>query len=255
MQSFDIDTLETKKLMRSKYGMNAITGITHWHREVGTDNSIYLMGMRGGMFKSNYVELQRYTPEHANFSNPEVLGSFDVKKPSLVHSFSVTENYAIIFYYPVVFNTGMCWVRKGIHGTECIEVLKDEPTDIYIMNLKTNEIEKMSAHTLFSLHHINAYEINEGTELVLDMTPVDPLWLKEFPLLKNMINPPEYSHSTIVMNDELIRYNINLQTKEVTSSKFENLLKDTKHGRYINNFDLGVINEAYRGKQVIFIVF
>ena len=106
VQRFDIDTLETLELMPPTYGMEALSGITHWHREVNTNNSIYLMGRKGGWFSSNFVELQRYSseiPDHAKFSNPEVIASIDTKKNSLVHSFSVTENYAILFYYTAVY--------------------------------------------------------------------------------------------------------------------------------------------------------
>ena len=252
VQRFDINTLETLELMRPTYGMEALSGITHWHREVDTNNSIYLMGRMGGLLSSNVVEIQRYSaenPDHAKFSNPEVIASIDMKKNSIVHSFSVTENYAILFYYPVVYDIP-CLIMNNFHIMDCIKELKDEHTDIYIVNLKTNDVKELSAKTLFSMHHINAYETNDGHEIVLDMSPVDPMFMKEYPLLKKMMNPPEYSKNTVLLNDEITRYHIDLQTEAVTELRFPNLLKNATTSRYANNFDLGVINEAYRGQKV-----
>ena len=83
------------------------------------------------------------------------------------------------------------------------------------------------------------------------MSPVDPMFMKEYPLLKKMLNPPEFSDNSVVLNDEITRYHINLDTKTVTSSRFPNLLGNTTNSRYVNNFDLGVINEAYRGRKVL----
>ena len=139
---------------------------------------------------------------------------------------------------------------NNFHIMECIKELKDENTDIYVVNLKTKDVKELSAKTRFAMHHINAYEINDGNEIVLDMSPVKPMFMKEYPLLKKLLNPPEYSQNTIVLNDEITRYHINLETKAVTELKFPNLLKNATTSRYVNNFDLGTINEAYRGQKV-----
>ena len=69
-----------------------------------------------------------------------------------------------------------------------------------------------------------------------------------------MLNPPEHSDSEDTSTTgihEVTRYRINIQTNEVSSETFPNLQKNTTLGKYVNRFDFGVINEAYRGKEVL----
>ena len=114
----------------------------------------------------------------------------------MVHSFSITENYAIYLSPPVIMGGGTrCLLENRFHIMECVEVLSGSQTDVYIVNLKTGEVTEMSGDILFSMHHINAYETNDGKEIVLDLSPTDELGLKEYPLLKFMLNPPENSTS------------------------------------------------------------
>ena len=58
-----------------------------------------------------------------------------------------------------------------------LQVSENEPTGIFIINLKTGEVSEMEGETLFSQHHINAYESGEN-EIILDMSPSDELSLK-----------------------------------------------------------------------------
>ena len=68
-------------------------------REVGTDNSIYF-NYKKGFTGPPWVEVLRYTPE-SSFQEPEVIAKFKPTKFSYIHSFSITENYAIFLFYPV----------------------------------------------------------------------------------------------------------------------------------------------------------
>ena len=222
VQKFDINTLETLELLRPVYGLDTISGITHWQREVGTDNSLYLMGRTDN--NKTFVQLQRYKPENNKFGDPEIIAEIETHKNSMVHSFSITENHAIIFYYPVTLDTGACIVINKFHGLECLKVLEDEFTDVFIVNLKTGEVIELSAETVFSLHHINAYETDDGSEIVVDMATNEPTFLNEYSLLKNILNPPETSDGSITMSNEIIRYAINLSTKTVTPSRFPNTI-------------------------------
>ena len=46
------------------------------------------------------MEIQRYRPSDS-FSEPEVITVFKPAKTSMVHSFSVTEDYIVLFMYPL----------------------------------------------------------------------------------------------------------------------------------------------------------
>ena len=48
----------------------------------------------------SYIEVYRFRPENS-FDEPEVLTTFTPKKTSLVHSFSITEDYVVFFFYPL----------------------------------------------------------------------------------------------------------------------------------------------------------
>jgi carotenoid cleavage dioxygenase-like enzyme len=135
---------------------------------------------------------------------------------------------------------------------ECLEVLKNTQTDVYIINLKSGDVKEMSSDIVFSMHHINAYETNDGEDIVLDLAPTDEMALKDYPLLKNMLNPPENSTSwdtSTCGKHELTRYTMNIETGQISYSTFPNLLRGTSNARFVNKFDMGVINEAYRGRE------
>ena len=250
---FDIDTLDTVRLMKPKFGQQAWSGVAHWQREVGTENSIYPMGKVGGFLYPYSIEFQRFTPDMTNFSSPEVIAQFDLKKVSMVHSFSITENYAIYLAPPVVMSGGVLFhLLHHFHIFEEIEETKEQ-TDVYIVNLKTGEVKEMSGDILFSMHHINAYETKDGKEIVLDLSPTNELTIKTYPLLENMLNPPENSTSwdtSACGAHEVTRYTLNLETGTISSSTFENLLQGSTLARYVNKFDMPVINELYRGREV-----
>ena len=87
-----------------------------------------------------------------------------------------------------------------------------------------------------------------GREIIVDLSPSDPWLLRDYLKLENMMNPPEISKGT-TGGAEITRYHINLETSMVKASKFPNFLNGS---RYVNQFDFPTINEAYRGKEVIF---
>ena len=57
------------------------------------------------------------------------------------------------------------------------QVTENAPTQIFVVNLQTGQVSELEAETLFSQHHINAFETVDG-KIILDMSPSDELSLK-----------------------------------------------------------------------------
>ena len=127
-------------------------------------------------------------------------------------------------------------------------------TSIQISNDLTGTFS-LQVDAYFFQHHINAYEINDGREVIVDLSPSDPWGLAEYVKMENMLNPPEFSNGSNadgVGEAEITRYHFHLDTGSVETIAFPNLMeKENALSRYINKFDFPTINEAYRGKEVI----
>ena len=106
-----------------------------------------------------FIEVQRYHP-HDKFDEPEVITTFTPKKTSLVHSFSLTEEYAVLFLYPLDVNPMVSFdlLKLGnwsIHNLLCLYVfssnrrLVSEKLDFTM--LPTNETFSLYYYWMVSL--------------------------------------------------------------------------------------------------------
>jgi len=224
-----------------------LNGCAHWMREVGTDNSIYF-NYKKGYTGAPWVEVLRYRPE-STFQTPEIIASFKPTKFSYIHSFSITENYAVFLFYPVVIDPKKV-PKSNFHVFELFDGSnRTDTTDIFVVNLKNGEVKgPFPTPYTFSTHHVNAYEENTN-EIILDMCPTPFENMREYLKLENMINPPEKidetSESSTTGDSEAMRYTINIKTGDVKINTFENIIKS----KFINHFDFPTINEDYRGKK------
>ena len=121
-QRFDINTLETLELLAPDNPPGTKSGCTHWMREPGTDNSINFQIKQGSFLQEDYVEVQRYKPNNRDFAKPEIVATFIPKVTVSIHSFSMTENYAIFIFYPMSFFGTTCLMTHGFHANDCTEV-------------------------------------------------------------------------------------------------------------------------------------
>merc|ERR1711936_234787 len=155
-----------------------------------------------------YMEVHRYRPEHA-YKDPEVLAKFKPKQMGYFHSFSITE--------------------------------------IYMVNLKTGEVTERTTSYLYSIHHANAYETEDGTGIVVDLASNLFENLRDYMKYTNMINPPEHWNRTESNDMTLHRYHIDLKTDGgVRVHVYED---KTPEDYFLNHFDFPIINEEYRGKK------
>lgn len=238
---FDIDTLDTISIEYPKMLPPTISGCTHWQREPGTDNSINIatkMGLHGPQF-----EVYRWRPEHS-YSEPELVTIFKPKKFGHFHSFSITENYAVVFIYPATFDGNKFW-SANFHIAETITHNPHGTTDIYLINLKTGRVTSRSTSYVYSLHHANAYEKNN--EVIVDLVTNRLDCARDCLLLKDMLNPPRARNLSDSSGVDLYRFQIGLQKDYVKVKLYEDGNRSPLH-IFTNHFEVPVINEDYRGK-------
>jgi carotenoid cleavage dioxygenase-like enzyme len=223
-----------------------MSGCTHYLREPGTDNSINVQTKKG-FTGAPWIEVQRYRPSDT-YQTPEVVATFTPTKLSYIHSFSVTENYAVFFFYAVSVDATQMWDANFHVFETLVGGNTSESTDIYVVNLKNGKVQgPFLTHYTFSVHHANAYEKNEN-ELVVDLSPSPFENFKEYPNMDNMLNPAEVddrNDTSTCADKEFTRYTINMASGNVGVTEFPNTLGS----RYINKFDFPTINEDYRGKK------
>jgi len=244
---FNLSTLDTVGQQYPPSYPITLSGCAHFMREPGTDNSINF-NYKKGFTGAPWVDVMRYRPQDS-YQYPEVIASFTPTKFSYIHSFSVTEHYVILMFYPVVISRDK-FKDSNFHIFECIEANdKTDTTDIFVIHLQTGEVMgPFHSDWMYAIHHINAYE-NTENEIILDLCPAPYDFLWKCLLMDKMMNPPEDEDSDAnecnFGHYEITRYNINLKSGDVTHSTFPNTIKS----RYINNFEFPTINEAYRGKK------
>jgi len=243
---FDIDTLSTHGMEHMPTLPMTLTGCAHWMREPGTDNSINIQ-MKMGLFSKPYTAVLRWHPED-KYQTPHEVARFSPKKISYFHSFSITENYVIIFYSAVSIQPAKM-SSSNFHIFECLEEREGEKTDVYVVHLKTGYVTELLAHDLrFSLHHVNAYENGEG-EIVLDHIAAPFYAIRDYLKLENMLNPPHFDNPDMYLNmthlGDLTREVINLNDLTIKTI----VAPDTRPiDLNVNHFDFPVINEEHRGK-------
>ena len=159
----------------------------------------------------------------------------------------------MFFYSPLELKTELtCLFGEKFHVMECLEYHENDLTEIFVVGLKTGGVKRIEAHTFVSYHHINAYESEDGNKILLDLSPADPLSIRTYVDMDNMLNPPEFSYANGSTCGEanVTRYHIDLNTGSVETSTFNNIMKDSSMSRYMDKYDFPVINEAYRGLEV-----
>merc|ERR1711909_55023 len=239
----NISSLEWKELYDPGLGSGSTA---HWRHEPGTDNmlNIQIKGIPGTPFE--YLHLYRYPG--GDLRHPQDVDSFHLPHSTLIHMFSVTENYAVFFIYPVAINS-VCLMKHIMHNLlECLEWSGDtKSTDVFVMSLKTG---KVVSHTKtegsYSAHHINAYEKKEnGLEVVV----VDVIF-QPWDTLATLFDLDTLLHwhdSGVMYNSaNITRFHIDLHNNQISTLPWDNISPTAQP--YYNQFDFPVINPEYEGR-------
>ncbi|MGH2975202.1 MAG: carotenoid oxygenase family protein [Solirubrobacterales bacterium] len=110
------------------------------------------------------------------------IAAMRIAEPSYMHSFALTERYAVLVAFPLVVNP----LSLALAGRPFIENYRWKPelgTQVLVFDREGGTLRgRYEAESCFSFHHVNAFE--RGGELIIDMaayedaTIIDSLYLE-----------------------------------------------------------------------------
>lgn len=158
---FDPGTLESLAVQAPRPGT---LPTAHPHSDPASGD---LIGYTTKMGARSKYQLYTQAPRCA----PRILASIPVLEPAYLHSFAITERYAIIVAGPFVVRP----LELALSGRPLIENFRwkpDRATTIYVLDRHTGDrVATLEADALFCFHHINAFE--RGQEIVMDLIGYD----------------------------------------------------------------------------------
>ena len=175
-----------------------------------------------------------------NVNKRNLVAQWSVDKVPYMHSFSVTENYVIFFASPFYVN-----VEKMIKYAEPIDSLDwidGEDTTVYVVTVDTGEVTEIKTDNIFTMHHVNAFEIGEG-KLTVDVSSYpSPSFVKnlKMDILRDPVKRNQFDAHAL-----LKRYEIDVGAKSMTMQTF----KPSISVPYAANIDMPTLNENYRFKH------
>jgi beta,beta-carotene 9',10'-dioxygenase len=158
---FDPRTLRTLGVARQNRAPGQIT-IAHPHADPVTGELVSYAARLGP--RSSY-KVYAQTPG----GRPRVIASIPVQHPAYMHSFAITERYAVLTEWPLVVDPLRLAV-SGLRGRPFIENYEWQPgrgTRFHVVDLRDGSLRgTYQASPAFSFHHVNAFE-RDG-RLVMD---------------------------------------------------------------------------------------
>ena len=149
--TFDPETLETLGVTK----IPATTGgLAHPHGDEGTALSmgVHLMGPR---------------PQYRLIKDDQVAARLAVKRPAYVHSFGLTERFAVLAEHPYTVNPLKLAVGKGPF-IEHFEWHPEDGTRFVVFDRQTGaHVGDWRSDPFFLFHHVNAF--GDGEDIVVDM--------------------------------------------------------------------------------------
>ena len=232
-------------IIQAKHGLSLTEGLsmassTHWRREVGKDSSLQYHMIYNPLTNKIDFTLFRFG---STFEEREVVGKFPLPFVSVIHMFSVTENFAVIAVYPVSFDF-MAMPTHNMHPFETL-VKKDAPTRFFLINLNDGSVidgfESDNPFLVFSAHHVNAWE--EGSEVVLD------LGCSPWDIFTTLFDMETMMNQTLTDRDTadfvIKRVRLNIAEKSVSVEDWPNALGIPM----LTTMEFPMINMEYSGRK------
>ena len=209
--------------------------------EHGTNNHISFVSSVSLIpgIKSKITAVRILSPEKR-----ESIAQWEVEKVPYMHSFSVTENYVIFFASPFYVN-----VMKMVRYAEpfnCLDWYDNEPTTVFVVEIRTGEVYTLKTDNVFTMHHINAYESGKH-KIVLDISAYSsPDFVKalQMKILTDSVKRNQFDAHAL-----LKRYHIDIDRQTISMALFPVMTSVP----LANTLDMPTINENYRYRKYCYI--
>jgi carotenoid cleavage dioxygenase-like enzyme len=113
------------------------------------------------------LNLLLYKMSPSDHLNRQVIATIPVDKFYYMHSFALTENYAVIFKAPVYFKNMMVNAMAGKSMNEFFVQDDSDTTKIYVVSLKDGKVKTFDSNEfLWAVHFGNCYEDENGQIII-----------------------------------------------------------------------------------------
>jgi len=238
--SFDLQTLKTLEHVvaampdeTSTFSMIPKASTSHPLQEFGSNDIITFAGVANPLpFFSNSIKLIRIK----SLYDRELITDIKVKDLPYMHSFAMSQNYAIIMDAPL-YADFVALIKEGpLAG---MKWHPETPLTMHVVELATGKTVDVKTDPVFAMHHVNSYE--ENNKLNIDYCVYPSYEAVESLRFENVLDPK--TRNDVPINGFLLRFTIDLEDFSLQKTDFTTSV----------SFDMPAINEAYRFKKYCFV--
>ncbi|GFO04939.1 beta,beta-carotene 15,15'-monooxygenase [Plakobranchus ocellatus] len=209
--------------------------------EPGTENHLtFLSSVAFIPWEDHLIKLVRMK----SIQHRQVIAQWSVARIPYMHSFSVTGSKAILLASPFFVNVA-CMLSQG-EPFACLDWHPELPTTLYVVDLTTGNLVTISMDTVFTMHHVNAYDLSD-TKIVMDISSYpSPHVIAHLQL--HVLKDP-VARNSFDIHAKLQRIIIDLRGREAHLSPID----QRPVPGIASLLDMPVINEAFRSRRYCFV--
>ncbi|KAK3100090.1 hypothetical protein FSP39_014576 [Pinctada imbricata] len=173
----------------------------------------------------------------------EMIAQWSVDNMSYMHSFSVTEKYALFLASPYYYEVKEMFTHSDV--AKSMKWFPDQPSLVYVVELYTGRVRTFKTEAMFSMHHINAFDIDQ------DHIAMDVAAFKEagfFSSVSLNVLRNQTLRNAVTLKSQVKRYVLNFKDNTVDIVTFP----DSQKIPFASRLLIPTINENYRSKKYCF---
>lgn len=179
-QRIDSVSLETRGHVDHQDSVGYVIGSAHPHYDFERQETISY-GIDLSLWGTYVVYRQG-----RNAAQREAICRIRVKRPSYMHSFSITRNHVILIENPLTANP-LSFLFSGKAFIDNFEWDSRRGTMFYVVDRRTGKVRRIEGQGMFHLHTVNAWE--DGNEIVLDLSAYPSAAIIDYLRLENLRRP------------------------------------------------------------------